>query len=118
MQGHRSRSHRPKPDSSPIFCFVLFIILNSQFECISSSSLSSSSSSSSLAASINSRFPNESTKQQIIDTSNLLLHYCENCDLYLGGLFPIHAPKYARDLRVSKAFNLNSLIIYFYKLDD
>lgn len=31
-----------------------------------------------------------------MDSSNLKLEYCENCDLYLGGLFPIHAPKYMR----------------------
>ena len=30
------------------------------------------------------------------DTSNLELDFCNNCDIYLGGLFPVHAPKYMR----------------------
>jgi hypothetical protein len=34
-----------------------------------------------------------------IDTSNLKLEYCNDCDLFFGGLFPIHAPKYVRQTK-------------------
>ena len=36
------------------------------------------------------------TKRYVKDSSNLELDYCNNCDIYLGGLFPVHAPKYMR----------------------
>ena len=39
----------------------------------------------------------QKTKRNIPkDTSNLELDFCNNCDIYLGGLFPVHAPKYMR----------------------
>nr|QVK45749.1 G protein-coupled receptor [Proales similis] len=31
------------------------------------------------------------------DTSKLQVDYCESCDIYIGGLFPVHAPKYMRE---------------------
>lgn len=37
-----------------------------------------------------------------MDSSNLKLEFCNECDLYIGGLFPIHAPKYEREIK-SKA---------------
>ena len=36
------------------------------------------------------------TKRNLKDSSNLELDYCSNCDMYIGGLFPVHAPKYMR----------------------
>ena len=38
------------------------------------------------------------TNQKVTaDSSDLKLEVCENCHIYLGGLFPVHAPKYVRD---------------------
>lgn len=34
--------------------------------------------------------------KKLIDSSNLKLEFCENCDIFLGGLFPVHAPKYVK----------------------
>lgn len=34
--------------------------------------------------------------KKIMDSPNLRLEFCDSCDLFLGGLFPVHAPKYAR----------------------
>jgi hypothetical protein len=37
------------------------------------------------------------TKHQVAkDTSNLELDFCNDCHIYLGGLFPVHAPRYMR----------------------
>ena len=38
----------------------------------------------------------QTTTKIVVDSSNLKLEFCDNCDIYLGGLFPIHAPKYQR----------------------
>jgi len=35
----------------------------------------------------------------LVDTSNLKLEYCNDCNLFFGGLFPIHAPKYERQTK-------------------
>jgi hypothetical protein len=37
--------------------------------------------------------------QNLMDSSNVKLEFCKDCDLFLGGLFPIHAPKYERETK-------------------
>jgi hypothetical protein len=54
------------------------------------SSYSSSSSSSASAQ-----------KVKVLDSPNLRLEFCDECHLFLGGLFPVHAPKYARQTVVT-----------------
>ena len=47
------------------------------------------------------------TKKIITDSSNLKLEYCNDCDLYLGGLFPVHAPKYMRQTTLTNLVKKN-----------
>jgi hypothetical protein len=47
------------------------------------------------------------TKKVITDSSNLKLEYCNECDLYLGGLFPVHAPKYMRQMTLTNLVKKN-----------
>ncbi len=53
------------------------------------------------------------TKKVITDSSNLKLEYCNDCDLYLGGLFPVHAPKYMRQMTLTNLVkkNENDLVV-------
>jgi hypothetical protein len=39
--------------------------------------------------------------KKLTDSSDLKLEFCDECDIYLGGLFPVHAPKYVRNKRKS-----------------
>jgi hypothetical protein len=41
------------------------------------------------------------TAKKLMDSSDLKLEFCDKCDIYLGGLFPVHAPKYVRNKRKS-----------------
>ena len=41
------------------------------------------------------------SSRRLMDSSDLKLEYCDQCDIYLGGLFPVHAPKYVRNTRTS-----------------
>ena len=41
----------------------------------------------------------EMNSVNLIDSSNLKLEFCGDCDLFLGGLFPVHAPKYERQTK-------------------
>lgn len=45
---------------------------------------------------------------KLFDSSNLKLEFCTNCDLYLGGLFPIHAPKYAREQKSKSSIKVGT----------
>lgn len=40
-------------------------------------------------------------KVKVLDSPNLRLEFCDDCHLFLGGLFPVHAPKYARQTVVT-----------------
>ena len=49
----------------------------------------------------------------LIDSSNVKLEFCRDCDLFLGGLFPIHAPKYERETKSKtlRKFGESSMIL-------
>ncbi len=46
---------------------------------------------------INNNNHNNNSTKKLMDSSDLKLEYCNKCDIYLGGLFPVHAPKYVRN---------------------
>ena len=44
----------------------------------------------------NGPYTNGNGDVHVADSSQLKIEFCEECDFFLGGLFPIHAPKYFR----------------------
>lgn len=55
------------------------------------------------SALLSSKSPPGSTTKKIMDSSNLRLEYCDSCDIFLGGLFPVHAPQYQRQTQSAAA---------------
>lgn len=47
------------------------------------------------------------TTKKYMDSSHLKVDFCNDCDIYLGGLFPIHAPKYQKHTSANPYANGN-----------
>jgi hypothetical protein len=45
------------------------------------------------------------SEKKLVDSSNLKLEICNDCFIFFGGLFPVHAPKYIRDKLKTKNEN-------------